>query len=153
MNTQTGALLAKPGSRSRVRRRRGRPLASGCERGRSLFQAVVLLLHLAQLLAQAHQLLALGAGQAFFARLRLALITRVLRDPGGNAVRRRAKPTRQPGCATGAGQFNDFLETRRVRQVERYGAPFLHVALEHLGQDVRRDTCSIWGLRLLVPKR
>ena len=62
--------------------------------GRSLFQYAALLLHLAQLPAQAHQLLALGCGQAFFARERLAAIAAVLRDPVGNALRRRTELTR-----------------------------------------------------------
>jgi len=61
----------------------------------SLCQDVALLLHLAQLPAQPHQLLAPGWAQAFHAGQRFAAIAAVLGDPVRDALRGGAELTRE----------------------------------------------------------
>jgi len=85
----------------------------------SLCQDVALGLQLSHLPAQAGEFLALGRRQALLAGQRLAAVTRVLRDPVGDALSGGAELTRQlRRRPAGAGELDDLLaKFRRIRRL------------------------------------
>ncbi len=93
-------------------------VVSGGKPGRSLYQNTALLLHLAQLAAQAHQLFTLGRAQAFLARQCCATIACVLHHPVGDGLRGDVELTRELGRrAPGVGELQDLLsKCRRIWQ-------------------------------------
>jgi len=89
--------------------------------GASLYQDVSLLLDLAQLAAQAHQLLALGRRQALLAGQRLAAIACVLGNPVADGLGGCAELAREiGGRAPGVGELQDLLA--KCRRIGRAGS-------------------------------